>query len=156
MKMPRIRPTAIQPACLWNLSKVSVTFAPACSAMRTSGGVQRAAATKKRKPSFTRLSFMMPALTKVGTRLPGMNREVTITAMPLVLPNCVDMRSTAYSEMNHLSGALRSAAQDASHQVEEHVPAEDAHEAGGGAGPEVDQAGGDEQAGGEAGRILRD
>ena len=51
----------------------------------------------------------MPAVTKVGTRLAGMKRELTITSIPRGEPNQPAMRSISCSLTIHRSGARRRA-----------------------------------------------
>ena len=74
-----------------------------------STGVQTSAAVKSSSERRGRPRRRMPAVTKVGTRLAGMKRELTITSMPRGEPNQPAMRSISCSFTIHLSGARRSA-----------------------------------------------
>ncbi len=65
------------------------------------------AATRSSRPRRKALSFMMPAVTKVGTRLAGTKRELTTTIMPLGVENQPAHWLTLCSLMNHFNGALR-------------------------------------------------
>ena len=71
-----------------------------------SGGVQINAATSNKPPSRAMFSFMIPAVTKVGTRLAGTKRELTTTSMPCGVENQPAHWLILLSLMNHLNGAL--------------------------------------------------